>query len=146
MIYDQIAHRLDEIVEETDAFNIKWRPLEEYSKYYKDNRDLNEYISIMLNDKEKKMVLDKSYIAINGFSYLVVLYYQNSNETEIEIIGVLHKNASIIKIPPYFAKYTGSDLIEKIEKYIEFKKGFYSWETADMFEFLESFTSNNSQQ
>lgn len=145
MIQDQIAHRLDKIVEETNAFNIKWRPLEEYAKYYKDNRDLNEYINIMLNDKEREMILNKSYIAVNGFSYLVVLCYQSTNELEIEIIGVLHKNASIIKIPPYFAKYSSSELLENIEKYIEFKKGFYSWETADMFEFLESFTSNTQQ-
>lgn len=146
MIYEQIAFRLDKIVDETIAHRIKWRPLEEYNKYYKDNRDLNEYIGLMLNDKNKRLELNKSFIAVNGFSYLVVLYYQCDTEPEVELIGVIHKNASIIKIPPYFMHYSVSKLLDEINTYIEFKKGFYSWETADMFDFLDSFTSNNPQQ
>ncbi len=145
MIYERVGAKLDKLVEKTNKFNVRWRPLEEYIKYYSDNKDLNEYISLMLSNKDRKLDLEKSYIATKGFSYFVVLSYCGEADPEIELIGVIHKNANIIKIPQYFIKYTINDLMKSIENYTEYKKGDYSWETTDLFEFLETFTSDNQE-
>ena len=147
MIADRIASYLDKINNNTINHILRWRPLIEYINDYNDNKNLSDYIKFKQKDLDNKLLIDESFFVPKGDAYLVLLSYINKeSNNELELIGVFHKSSKLQSIPMYFNKITPQDFKQNIKKYIEYKKGEYSWETSDMFEFLDSFSETKNCQ
>lgn len=143
MIADNIAGKLECLNENTKKMKIKWHPIDEYLKYYDDNKELSEYIMMLKTDSRYKLYSDESFFIRKNDSYLVLisffsssnLYGQDMNFTEL--YGIFHKNAELVSIPQYFNKSSIDELKKNIKDYICRKEGLYSWETSEMIEFLD---------
>lgn len=151
MISDLIASNLERINNMTKNDKLKWRPLEEYSRYYADNKDLTEYITMLKLDESIRINNTESFFVKKEEAYLVLLTYdktieKNKTETITEILGIFHKNSEIHKVPAYFVSIDIQQFKQNIVDYWERKKGHYSIEVSDLLDFMDNFISEEFQK
>jgi len=145
MISDRIESYLNKINENTKHGKLKWRPITEYLNYYDDNDDLTTSILLIKDAMYSKLHENTSFFLKDGDAYLVLIdkefdsMIDGSRKRTRELWGVFHKNASVYHIPAYLKD--GIETLQRsIIEYWEFKKGDYSVEASDLFDFLDKFS------
>ena len=146
MMSSRIESCLNKIKENTQNFKIKWKPISDYIKYYDDNNQISEKISMMYVNEYIDIQEDESFFAKKDDSYIFVLSYTEVSSisgecsTECELIVIPHKNADIFKIPPYIDG--GIEVIrESIKQYLNIREDIQPVEFFDVLNVLEEFGS-----
>ena len=133
------------IMNATKQRQIKWRYIDDYMKYYKDNIELNDYIDIL--SRTKNLNNNCSFFAKKEDTYLVILSYEEKkikglesadNKENCELIGIPHKNAELIRIPAYIDGGI-EELRNQVIYYINTINEGYGYDINDMFDLLDTF-------
>lgn len=142
---DRIASYLDRICKKTENYQLLWKPIDYYFKYYNDNAFLTSFLLDVKEKNEEMHPQPQSYYIRKDDMYLIIScffsYSSNGLEKDIQLHGIFHKNGKLVNIPAYFNKYSAERLFELVEKYLEYKKGDYNLESSELFDFLEEFSS-----
>lgn len=145
MISDQIDDKLQGICGATQRHELKWRPIDEYLKYYDDNLDLSERLLMLKKNEFTVLHSESSFFVRKNNSYLIVLSYCEENPMDgttneiCELLATIYPSSPLIKIPPYMDG--GIERIrDVIQTYWDLKEGNYSLEVSDMFDLLDNFS------